>query len=119
MQYSSIVPIAAKNIKYFKIEALTRYDINSIIKIGIEIRKKYQIIDTERVYIRTLGIKERLLKEQKNKCPYCKNIIKPTDKTHIDHWQSIDEFGSNEESNLCVMHEQCNLEKSNKVIVNE
>jgi 5-methylcytosine-specific restriction endonuclease McrA len=72
----------------------------------------------KRINIRDSNLKERLLKEQKNKCPYCKNIIKPTDATHIDHWQSINEFGDNEESNLRVLHEQCNLEKSSKIIVN-
>lgn len=83
-----------------------------------KIRAKYKIKDIKRVNIRDLNLTEELLKKQKNKCPYCKNIIKPTDNIHIDHWQSLDEFGDNDESNLKVMHQQCNLEKSNKIIIN-
>lgn len=82
------------------------------------IREKYNIKETERVAIRDSSLVERLLTKQKNKCTYCKNIIKPTDKIHIDHLQSIGtEFGDNDETNLCVMHEQCNLEKSDKIVV--
>lgn len=82
------------------------------------IREKHNIKESDRINIRDLSLIERLLKSQKNKCPYCSNIIKPTDDVHVDHWQSIDEFGDNEETNLCVMHKYCNLEKSNKIIVN-
>jgi len=83
-----------------------------------QVKEKYKMKETKRTNIRDLSLTEKLLKKQKNKCPYCKNIIKVTDKTHIDHWQSINEFGNNEEENLAVLHEQCNLEKSNKIIVN-
>jgi len=81
------------------------------------IRKKYGIIDSERINIRSHVLIERLLKKQNNKCPYCKNIIKPTDETHIDHWQSLSEFGTNDEDNLCVLHIQCNLEKGPKTFI--
>lgn len=82
------------------------------------VRKKYNISESERVPIRTPKLIERLLSNQKNKCPYCGNIIKPSDDMQVDHWQSLQEFGGNEEDNLCVLHNACNLEKKAKITIN-
>lgn len=59
------------------------------------------------------------MEKQNGICPYCKNQIKPNDKYEIDHIQSVDDFGSNDELNLALLHEICNREKSNKKIIME
>lgn len=81
------------------------------------IRFKYGITKAKRLNIRDLSLEERLLEKQNGLCPYCKNQIKPTDEYEIDHLQSIDDFGSNEEINLALLHKACNREKSNKKIL--
>lgn len=81
------------------------------------IRKKYNINKAKRINVRDLTLEERLLERQNGLCPYCKNQIRPTDESEIDHLQSIDDFGSNEEVNLVLMHRICNREKSNKKIL--
>lgn len=83
------------------------------------IRQKYGIEQTKRINIRDLSLVDKLLEKQNGLCPYCKNQIKITDKYEIDHLQSVDDFGSNEELNLAVLHELCNREKSNKRILME
>lgn len=81
------------------------------------IRSNYGITKVKRLNIRDLSLEDRLLEKQNGICPYCKNQIKPTDQYEIDHLQSIDDFGSNEEINLALLHKACNREKSNKKIL--
>lgn len=82
-----------------------------------KIRKKYNIERSKRVNIREMTHAEKLLKKQNGICPYCKNQIKPTDKYEIDHLTPIDEFGTNDENNLAILHVICNREKSNKLVL--
>jgi 5-methylcytosine-specific restriction endonuclease McrA len=81
------------------------------------IRNKYNITKSQRINIRDLSLIDKLMDKQNGICPYCKNQIKQSDKYEIDHLQSIDDFGSNDEINLALMHEACNREKSNKKIL--
>jgi len=78
------------------------------------IRKKYRVEKAKRISIRDVSLEDKLLQKQKGLCPYCKNQIKSTDDYEIDHLQSLDDFGSNEEFNLALLHIACNREKSNK-----
>lgn len=81
------------------------------------IRTKYGIMRTKRLNIRDLSLEDKLLEKQNGLCPYCKNQIRNNDDYEIDHLQSIDDFGSNEEINLALLHKACNREKSNKKIL--
>lgn len=81
-----------------------------------KIRKKYNLSKVERIQIRDKTKIDAMLKKQNGICLYCKNIIKSTDKVHVDHLTSIDNFGNNSEENLVVMHELCNLEKSSSLL---
>jgi len=82
-----------------------------------KIRLKYGITKAKRLNIRDLSLEDRLLEKQNGICLYCKNQIKQTDEYEIDHLQSLDDFGSNEEINLALLHKSCNREKSNKKIL--
>ncbi len=56
----------------------------------------------------------KLLEEQNNICPICKNKIFFTDITHNDHAISLAKGGSDSKENIQVVHERCNLEKGAK-----
>lgn len=56
----------------------------------------------------------KLLEEQNNICPICKNKIFFTDITHNDHAISLAKGGSDSKENIQVVHERCNLEKGVK-----
>ncbi|HFZ6229333.1 TPA: HNH endonuclease family protein [Clostridioides difficile] len=56
----------------------------------------------------------KLLEEQNNICPICKNKIFFTDITHNDHVISLAKGGSDSKENIQVVHERCNLEKGAK-----
>jgi len=83
------------------------------------VRTKYGVQKSKRINIRDLSLVDKLMEKQNGICPYCKNQIRPSDKFEIDHIQSVDDFGSNEELNLALLHEICNREKSNKKIIME
>ena len=82
-----------------------------------KIRKKYNIEKSKRISIRDKTLEDKLLEKQNGLCPYCKNQIRTTDDYEIDHLQSIDDFGNNEEINLALLHKSCNREKSNGKIL--
>ena len=77
------------------------------------VRKKYNIEKTKRISIRDKTLEDKLLEKQNGLCPYCKNQIRTTDDYEIDHLQSLDDFGNNDEINLAILHQSCNREKSN------
>ncbi len=82
-----------------------------------KIRKKYNVEKSKRIYIRDKTLDDRLLEKQNGLCPYCKNQIRASDEYEIDHLQSLDDFGNNEEINLAILHKTCNREKSNGKIL--
>ena len=82
-----------------------------------KIRKKYNVEKSSRISIRDKTLEDKLLEKQNGLCPYCKNQIRSTDDYEIDHLQSIDDFGNNEEINLAILHKACNREKSNNKIL--
>lgn len=82
-----------------------------------KIRKKYNIEKFKRINIRDKNLEDKLLEKQNGICPYCKNQIRVTDEYEIDHLQSLDDFGNNEEHNLAILHKSCNREKSNGKIL--
>ena len=82
------------------------------------VRKKYNIERSKRISIRDKTLEDKLLEKQNGLCPYCKNQIRTTDDYEIDHLQSLDDFGNNDEINLAILHQSCNREKSNgKVLI--
>jgi 5-methylcytosine-specific restriction endonuclease McrA len=81
------------------------------------VRKKYKIEKSKRISIRDKTLEDKLLEKQNGLCPYCKNQIRTTDDYEIDHLQSLDDFGNNDEINLAILHQSCNREKSNGKIL--
>ena len=81
------------------------------------VRKKYNIEKSKRISIRDKTLEDKLLEKQNGLCPYCKNQIRTTDDYEIDHLQSLDDFGNNDEINLAILHQSCNREKSNGKIL--
>lgn len=81
------------------------------------VRKKYNLEKSKRILIRDKTLEDKLLEKQNGLCPYCKNQIRTTDDYEIDHLQSLDDFGNNDEINLAVLHQSCNREKSNGKIL--
>jgi HNH endonuclease len=53
----------------------------------------------------------RQLQDNGNICGICGLVISSTDKVHIDHIVPVRRGGTNEASNLQVVHEKCNLVK--------
>lgn len=82
-----------------------------------KIRKKYDLNKSRRIPIRSLELKDKLLKKQNGICIYCRNQIKTNDEYEIDHIQPLDDYGDNTEINLAILHKNCNREKSNKNIL--
>lgn len=83
------------------------------------IKEKHNIKKSQRINIRNSSLVDKLMEKQNGICPYCNNQIKHTDKFEIDHLQPIDDFGSNDEINLALLHELCNREKANKKMLIE
>lgn len=83
------------------------------------IKEKHNIKKSQRINIRDSSLVDKLMEKQNGICPYCNNQIRPTDKFEIDHLQPIDDFGSNDEINLALLHELCNREKANKKVLME
>ena len=52
--------------------------------------------------------------EQKGLCGLCEMKL-DADNFHVDHWKPLSKGGSNDKSNLKLLHPTCNLKKSNKL----
>lgn len=55
---------------------------------------------------------ERLYKLQRGKCAFC--LKKLGEDVHLDHYVPLAGDGSNDPSNLRLLHEKCNLKKADK-----
>lgn len=52
--------------------------------------------------------------EQNGKCGLCDTAL-DADKYHVDHWKPLSKGGSNDKSNLKLLHPKCNLMKHTKL----
>lgn len=56
----------------------------------------------------------QLFFEQKGMCGLC-DLALDADDFHVDHWKPLSKGGSNDKSNLKLLHPKCNLIKHNKL----
>lgn len=74
-------------------------------------RKKIE----NRIWIKN-SIKRRLLKETKGLCAHCGTKLKPHDNMTVEHVIPLNKGGTNDESNLTVLCDICNKDKSDMIL---
>jgi len=64
----------------------------------------------------SLGLAERLLTRQKNRCAVCKKSLKKTG-YHLDHIVPLARGGKNEDRNIQITCPKCNMQKNAKDLI--